>query len=249
MKWVRKRVGINEGERHPLTWIMEACDDIAYSTLDVDDVMKKKIISPDDVLTILLHDERTKSHPAVLKAAKKFKGVYDPDRDPHVVRDIKIILLRAYLIRALIDDASAKFVQVSDNILRKVHDKPLMHENPLCDALKDIAKLHAFSNPAVLKMEAMGAEALDGLMSFFWDAVTNRKTFEDITSKRTTAVAKYGWSIISPNYIEAAARAEKAEGPSSNIRYRELRLLTDMVSGMTDTFALNLWNEVKALPK
>jgi dGTPase len=98
-------------------------------------------------------------------------------------------------------------------------------------------------------MEALGADALDGLMSFFWDAISLRKNFEDIESKRTTAMAKYGWSLVSPNYIEAAKLSQGNSGPSSAVRYRELRLLTDMVSGMTDTFALNLWNEVKSLPK
>ncbi len=249
VEWVRRKVGIGEGKRHPLTWIMEACDDIAYSTLDVDDVMKKKIISPDDVLSILMHDERTRQHDAVIKAAEKCKGLYDPKRDPHVARDIKINMIRAYLIRALIDDASNTVVENASAILDGSHAKPLMEGNPLCDALKDIAKLHAFSNPAVLKMEALGAEALDGLMSFFWRAITNRKTFDKIDSKRTTASAKYGWSLISPNYIEAAVRAGEGSGHAAGMRYRELRLLTDMVSGMTDTFALNLWSEVKFLPE
>ncbi|AVH43720.1 dGTP triphosphohydrolase [Agrobacterium tumefaciens] len=249
VNWVREKVGVAEGKRHPLTWIMEACDDIAYSTLDVDDVMKKKIISPDDVLTILTHDDRTKEHEAVKRAAEKCRGLYDPDRDPHVARDIKINMIRAYLIRALIDAASDNVVENASAIMDGSHMKPLMEGNALCDALKDIAKLHAFSNPAVLKMEALGAEALDGLMSFFWRAITNRKEFDEMNSKRTTASAKYGWSLISSNYIEAAIRAGRDSGQAAGTRYRELRLLTDMVSGMTDTFALNLWSEVRLLPE
>lgn len=248
VNWVREQTGLKSGCRHPLTWIMEACDDIAYSTLDVDDVMKKRIISPDDVLNILKYDRRTKNHPAVQKAISKCNGVYDPNRDPHVVRDIKISFLRAYLISALINEASANVVNSYDDLMNGTHSKPLMEESPLCDALKDIAKLHAFSNSSVLKMEARGAEAIAGLMTFFWIAITNRKTFEEIDSKRTTPMAKYGWSLISPNYIEAAVRSS-GKTQAAGIRYRELRLLTDMISGMTDTFALNLWDEVKLLPR
>ncbi|KQV73244.1 dGTP triphosphohydrolase [Rhizobium sp. Root1220] len=249
VKWMRAHVGVAEKERHPLTWIMEACDDIAYSILDVDDVMKKKIISPDDVLVILQHDERSKDHPAVEKIGRKFKEIHDLKRSPQVARDIKIGMLRAYLISALIEDVATTFLASSDAVMGKTHAKAILDDNKLCKALKGIAKQHAFAHPSVLKMEALGAAALDELMSFFWEAISQREENDNFDSKRTTAIAKYGWSLVSPNYIEAAKHSKDSAGPSSGIRYRELRLLTDMISGMTDSFALNLWNEVRSLPK
>lgn len=42
VEWIRDATGLEEGQRHPLTWIMEACDDIAYSILDVEDSIKSK---------------------------------------------------------------------------------------------------------------------------------------------------------------------------------------------------------------
>jgi dGTPase len=96
-------------------------------------------------------------------------------------------------------------------------------------------------------MEAEGAAAIDGLMSFFWDAITKRKTFENIESERISARAKYGYALISPNYIEAATSKLGRFNPDVP-RYRELRLLTDMVSGMTDTFAIRLWEKVRQVP-
>lgn len=245
---VRAKAGLSEGQRHPLTWIMEACDDIAYSILDVDDVMKKKIISPDDVLTILMHDSRSSGSQAVVEAGIRFKKVHDGGRDADVARDIKIGYLRAFLIEELIQGASAAFLDASDAIFAFTHEKPLMDAIPLCEALKSVARKHAFSNPAVLKMEAIGASALDGLMSFFWRAISERKDFQDISSRRTSAVAKYGWSLVSPNYIEEACRPKCDTNDSAAVRYRELRLLTDMVSGMTDSFALKLWAQVRQIP-
>ncbi|TIU89990.1 MAG: dNTP triphosphohydrolase [Mesorhizobium sp.] len=247
--WVRAETGMAEGERHPLTWIMEACDDIAYSILDVDDVMKKKIISPDDVLAILLHDPRSSSSGAVMKTRDRFAKVQASGRDADVARDIKIGYLRAYLIEELIQEASKSFVASSDAILAKTHNTPLMEDVALCSALKDVAKKHAFANPSVLKMEAIGAAALDGLMTFFWRSISDRKDFDDIGSRRNGALAKYGWSIVSSNYIEEAGRSGLGSGDASAMRYRELRLLTDMVSGMTDSFALKLWKQIKEIPE
>ena len=40
--WVRSMTGLGSGQRHPLTWLMEAADDTAYSSLDIEDAIKKE---------------------------------------------------------------------------------------------------------------------------------------------------------------------------------------------------------------
>jgi len=211
--------------------------------------MKKKIISPDDVLTILRHDKRGRDAKPVKKAQEAFERVHASGRDADVARDIKIGLLRAYFIDELVTHASSRFLEAAPDIMSKRHETSLMNSSELCDALKEVARKHAFANPAVLKMEAIGAAALDRLMCFFWRAITERKDFDDLLSRRTSAVAKYGWSLASPNYIEEAYRSRNEKGPEASVRYRELRLLTDMVSGMTDSFALKLWEQIKDIPE
>lgn len=248
VEWLRQETGLKEGQRHPLTWIMEACDDIAYSILDVDDAMKKAVISPDDVMAILINDPRTKKHPVIKKALSAFKRVNADKRRPEVARDIKIGYLRAFFIDALISDASDAFVANGKAINDFSHTMPLMEKNGFCDALKGIARQYAFNNPAVLKMETMGAEALDGLMTAFWNAISDRKPkdFDDLNAKRRGAKNKYVFALISQNYLEDALRSAE-RGIAGSIRYRELRLLTDMLSGMTDTFTVKLWNDIKSL--
>jgi dGTPase len=246
--WIRKETGLKEGQRHPLTWIMEACDDIAYSVLDVDDAMKKGVISPDDVMAILSSDVRTKSHPVIERALTAFEKVISAKRRPEIARDIKIGYLRAFFIDVLIDEASAVFVKNGSSILNFSHKLPLMEDNPLCDTLKGIAKQYAFGHPAVLKMEALGAEAVDGLMTAFWNAIHDRgpDEFNKIDGMRRGAKNKFVMALISQNYLDDAVNCE-AKGLAGSIRYRELRLITDMLSGMTDTFTIKLWNEVKSL--
>lgn len=248
--WFRRKTGLEEKQRHPLTWIMEACDDIAYSILDVDDVMKKGIASPEDVLAQIQGIEMLSTHYVARKLREAFRRVDIAGRGVFVARDVKIGYMRAYLMDALLSEASEKFIQKSDDIFALKADlEPLMEHSLLCNFLKDIAKDHAFSNPSVLRSEAIGAEAIKDILSFFWAAIQNRKDFFDIKSKRTTAAAKFAWSLISPNYIEECARCIVKDAPQSRIRYSELRLLTDMVSGMTDTFAMKLWHDIKVLPK
>jgi dGTPase len=246
VEWIREQTGLSEGERHPLTWIMEACDDIAYSVLDVDDLLKKDILSPDDVRVALEHDVHLADSDTVKMISGKFAEVNGESRRAEIQRDIKIGYTRAYLIEALIVEASQTFMTNQVAILTLKHDEPLMERSRLCDALKGLARQYGFSHKNVLRTEAIGAAAIEALMSAFWDAIHMREGPEKILSTRTGARTRYIYSMISPNYLEEADRS--GTGVSGAIRYRELRLLTDMVSGMTDTFALKIWRDLEAVP-
>ncbi|TCR65449.1 dGTP triphosphohydrolase [Bosea sp. BK604] len=248
VNWVRGATGLAEGQRHPLTWIMEACDDIAYSVLDVDDVMKKGIVSPDDVHAILKSDPKLGGISAIGRIQMSFDKVNASARRTEVVRDIKIGYLRAILIEALIKEASSAYVANCEAINALSHEQPLMDHSVLCKALKRIANQYAFSNSSVLRMEAFGAAAIDELMTFFWGAISDREDPDDMMSAPISARGKYGRSLISPNYVEDAVLAAKPLGEEGGLRYRELRLLTDMVSGMTDTFAIKLWEKIQQVP-
>ncbi|QXR34273.1 dNTP triphosphohydrolase [Alcaligenes aquatilis] len=246
VEWVREHTGLKEGQRHPLTWIMEACDDIAYSVLDVDDVLKKQVMSPDDVLVILRHKLHENS--TVTKLLSRFREVEKKTMSPHAQHDIKIQYLRAFFIEALVTHASEQFIQNIGTIFDFSHQMPLMDNSQLCSALKKIAKQYAFNNPLVLRTEALGAAALDGLMCAFWLAISDRTKFDDIKSRRKSARSSYIFSLISPNYIEQACAADVQGSNANGMRYRELRLLTDMISGMTDTYAMRLWSDLQAVP-
>lgn len=250
VKWLRDETGLEEGQRHPLTWIMEASDDVAYSILDVDDVMKKGIASPEDILSQMSAEDDVRSHICVEKIRVAFRRVDAAKHGVFVARDIKIGYMRAYLMEELLDEAATSFIDRAGGIFAFESEiLPIMEESVLCNFLKSVAKDHAFSNPGVLKSEAIGAEAIKDIMSFFWASIRNREENDDIKSRRTTAASKFAWSLVSPNYIEEAARCITKETPPQRIRYAEMRLLTDMVSGMTDSFAMKLWNDIQALPK
>ncbi|MGF7239654.1 dGTPase [Pseudomonas oryzihabitans] len=246
VNWIREKTGLEEGQRHPLTWIMEACDDIAYSVLDVDDVLKKGMVSPDDVLAILRH--KRCDCEIIKNISSRFENVEQKGFVSEIQRDIKTQYLRALLIDNLISHASASFTTNGTAIFSYLQTSALMDDSELCENLKEIAKTYAFGHPTVLKAEALGAAAIDGLMSAFWEAITDRKDPNDLDSKRLSARSKYIYSKISPNYINNAKIDSGEKNLESSLRYRELRLLTDMVSGMTDSYAMRLWGELQAVP-
>ena len=76
-------------------------------------------------------------------------------------------------------------------------------------------------------------------MDAFWYAITHRQDPADPQSNRTTPLAGYIYKRISENY----RRVFTSPDNPMPLRYRELQLVTDMISGMTDRYALQLHEE------
>lgn len=244
ISWIREATGLKEGQRHPLTWIMEACDDIAYSILDVEDSIKKFIISPDDILNILEHEC---SGEITYKLRDRFKRSDDTGRPAPIIRDMKAGYFRASAVDVLVDHAAKAFRDNKEAIYGHTHTEALMDSSLLCGRLKKIAIKYAFGNSEVLKAEAEGSQALKSLMSWFWSSIVNRDGVA-IDSVRAGANDRLAFSLISHNYIDAVKDSESKNcNKDLSMRYRELRLLTDMVSGMTDTFCIDLYKKLKSL--
>jgi len=242
VSWVWGKTGLQSGVRHPLTWIMEACDDIAYSVLDVDDLLKKGLISPEEVISIISR-ECSGFDDGKIWLNAKFCMVHEAGKSHHVVRDLKIQFLRAAFMKELIGHASKSFESQLSAIAKGKGVKPLMDDSAVCECLKKIAINYALNSPKVLMAEAKGAVVIDGLMSELWRAISDRDDFEDLGSRRRSLKSKFVFSLISHNYLDVAVSDSKKHG----IRYSEMRLLTDMVSGMTDTYATKLWSEIKGM--
>lgn len=238
--WMRQETGLTAGQRHPLTWIMEAADDIAYSSLDIEDAMHKGIISPDDVAAILVHELGSEYQPIKDFISEKFRETRkNTDFSIRETREIMSSYLRTAFIENLINESVDDFRSTEKEIWSFTRTKPLMHGSGLLATLKKIAQGYVFVDADVRKIEADGYRIIGGLMDFYWHAITNRKDKNDLRSRPTDANAAFGMSKLSDNYLQCAHRSNYIDrfGKILPMRYKELRLLTDMVSGMSDGFA------------
>lgn len=247
VNWVRSRVGLKDGVRHPLTWIMEAADDIAFSSLDIEDSIKKRILSPDDMLAEIESGSGDEFEKTAIKLREAFSGIKRDGKSIEEIREIKASYFRTIVISHMIEHAVGAFVEDFGNIVARTRTAELLDGCGLCKKLKNTAFDHAFDSRAVRAIEADGSVAIRALMSFFWDAIIDRDDPAELGSRRRSARTAYGWTLISDNYRQNALRNDYKDrnGKALPMRYRELRLLTDMMAGMTDGYMMNLYSTLK----
>ena len=235
------------GMRHPLTWILEACDDIAYSVLDAEDAVKKGLLSFSDIIAYLRHTAG--DDPIVVQvceAAQQEHRRYRHEKlSPGELNDISMQTFRIRAIGALMQAVADTFLRQLPAIADGSFNQELIAASParaLLRAMKECNWVHVYRHQSVLKVELTGFEVIHGLMDAFWYAITDRVDPADPASARKTPLASYLYRLISENYRRVF---EAAENPMP-IRYREAQLLTDMISGMTDSYAVRSWQQIQA---
>lgn len=234
------------GCRYPLTFLLEAADDIAYKTADIEDAVKKGMISLSALRSELCEraercsDEKRRE---VLEAAvEKLQGCYKramensmPDPDRNAVQNW-IIAMQSVLIYA----ASDAFVDNYDAVMRGEMKRELLSASTaseLADALSDIAYRYAFQSKEILKIELSVATMMDFLLEKLTGAALRADTEQEKITDRKLI------SVISENYVKICKMQCEGADEAHQAYYR-LMLVTDYICGMTDNFARELYREL-----
>lgn len=210
--------------RHPLAFLVEAADDICYSIIDLEDGHQLGLVSykqTEELLAAILKDG---FQPEKLQ---KMKG--DAER---------VGVLRALVINKLVEESAEVFLAHEDEILSGEFDTALTEIIDSNSTLEEISKISVqriYRSQQVLQREAAGFEVLDGIMEAFTKAVY----FNFEAPDRTTSRHK---NIIRLLPVEYQANLKSAE-----TLYQRLLIITDFVSGMTDSAALNFFQTIKGI--
>jgi dGTPase len=253
------KTGLSEGVRHPLAYIIEACDDIAYLVLDAKDAVKKQIVSFADLLAWLASKIKLSGDSVAKYVIQSAKDDYERNREtpglsPSELNDVGMQKFRVHAIHAMMSTLISEFERKYDGIMKGDFNCNLLEVSPaenLARVLRDFDKEHAYRNRQVLEVELAGFTIINRLMDFLWYGITDRTSFTDVSNPdRKNPFASYAYGRISENYrriFERRLSPLRRDDPELPIRYRELQLLTDMISGTTDGFAVKLADELGRL--
>lgn len=224
--------------RSPLAFVLEAADDIAYATADIEDAFKKGFFGYHTFLEELSLRRVPRSFISHLTDAfdlARLKGMVNPGEYAvrSFVRDMQDILIYA---------ATDGFVSSYEKIMSGTYTKEIIRDRravTLLGALKGIAWDYAFTSTSIYRTEIAANTILSCLLSGMVPAAL---AFE--SGNAPDLMGEKYLSLISEDYREVyrAAAGSAAEGEKVYLR---LMMAADAVSGMTDSYARNLYMELK----
>ena len=212
--------------RHPLSYMMEAADDICYLVLDMEDAHKRGIISTEIIENCFVSFFNPKS----TKDTNFFKHKEDAYRDVSDVNE-RMAFLRAMLINKLVNCVSDIFCKNYDKIMEGRFEKSLIshlpefEKNALEICRNESVKL-IYRHPSVVKIELTGFNVIGTLMEDFTDAVLNPDT-------------PYNKKLLS--LIPEQFKVETDD------TYTRLQSVIDFISNMTDLYAVQLYKDLRGI--
>lgn len=231
-----------EDNRHPLTYILEAADDLAYKTADIEDAFVKGFIAYNTLEKELAGIDFGKKGMA-FRPLEKLHQLYDrgveknvPNPESYAVKNW-IISVQGFLISC----ATFGFTSNYDSIMAGTFGQDLFYGTfgeRLLDLLGNMAYKYVFSSSEIYKMEVAESTILDYLLNRLVHAVLYYDTDipQDTIDRRVV-------SFISDNY-KSSYRLQSAGKSEEEKLYLRLLLVTDYICGMTDSYAKRLYQEM-----
>jgi dGTPase len=227
--------------RHPLTYLVEAADDIVYCVVDIEDGLKKHLLTWEQVHVYL--DNRCSGffRGIVANADKQMSG---PTHDRHLRQSEYPQAFRVNAISAMVRAVVGTFESKYDLIMKGQYHKELLGDPdcaaaPFVKACKDLLRETVFRDQEVLRLEVRGRSVIHRLMDLFWEGVSW------YLEKGELSTRTYGgklYLLISDNYRHIFENRMKLS--DGNELYYALQLVTDYVSGMTDAYACRLYKDL-----
>ncbi len=153
--------------RHPLTFLVEAADDICYTIIDFEDGINLGLISEEYALEYLIklvpHINRSKYAALTDKAAR-------------------VGYLRALAIGKLIDEAVSIFMENEEAILQGAFSKAILDKSKYEAQINDIIKIsveNIYQSDEVISKEIAGYEILNRLLTARCKSLTHNPTHYD----------------------------------------------------------------------
>lgn len=255
---LRNETGTDEA-KNPITFIVEAADDIVFSVVDLEDGVKKGVIDWEELKHKL--EEYSKGNTDMLRSCfKKAEKLID-EKDTRVnlkgkSRDEAMAqAFRVWSIGESVHAVIESFKNQYENIMNGSYHKELFEDSDaysLIKACKDVGFNHVYRAEQVIKKEVMARRVIHDLMDIFWEGASKKQD-------ERTRFEEEIYNIMSENYRTVFETIEDMPNPLPEYRdvynksrgneklpenYCCMHLVTDYICGMTDTFACTLHRQL-----
>ena len=253
------------GHRFPLTYIMEAADDISYLSADIEDAVDKGILTLDKIYELIKLESYTVNKKygtnetmlLDLVETNYFKAKEKED-EPYQF-NMFLTLTRAQLIYRLVEYVSDLYIKHHDDIFRGSFNNALLefdkfHECSIAiEILQNISKAHIYSHSQVQELEIKGYSIIQGLF-IIYEPLLKLTTYEFemlINGEKVNClICKNLLLRLSKKHLVAYKKSVSAIKNNDNEDvlewYYRARLIIDYISGMTDDYSLHEYQALTA---
>ncbi|HCP27052.1 MULTISPECIES: dGTPase [Pantoea] len=255
---LRAATHLKEHHRFPLTYIMEAADDISYCIADLDDAVEKAIFNVDSLYEFLSkawgpinnNDAFSRTVGEAWREAGSKKRRSRSDQFFMSLRVNVQNVLVTYAVKRFIDNLPAIFDGNFNHALLEDGGE----EGRLLQIFKTVARQQVFNHSEVEQLELQGYRVIKGLLEIYQPLMM--LNYEDFTTLinedflRNHPIETRLFHKLSGKHRKAylyKMRTLVVEHKYERLlweRYYRFRLIQDYISGMTDLYA---WDEYRRL--
>lgn len=250
-----------ENIRNPLTFFLEASDDICYRIMDIEDGIRKKYYSLDDVFSFIESCDIDEVKDFWSKVKIKMDEIDKYNQDYTLentnIRMKKLADFRSFTINKLAQIAFDNFKYNIKGIEDGSYTGNILETNDNCliKKLEEFENKNIFPNREIHSMELTGLKVIHGLLDHFVNPLLEYKikpgkdaNEDELSSwKDNKDVAERLLTIISNSFKHLSYFENDKKKFNELSDYDKLRIIVDFVSGMTDQFALKLYQKLHGI--
>lgn len=269
-------LGMPYNARHPLGFLMEASDDISYCISDIEDGLEKKVITFDHFKKFTISGLKHLAIDYPREAGVCEDLIKRLEKNNHSPIG-NFLSFKTRLSNHLVDEVANRFVYSYDKFLNFTYNRELISEEDfefyLLKILKDYTSKHLFTSEEAERMELSGFSIIKGILDEYLKLLSltkedfgllvmkdnksirkknldiERRLFNRLPSKHLNAykTSLLGIPINDHDYSESKIPARLIDIESEYEWKLRVHLIVDFVSGMTDQFAMDIYQMLKGI--
>lgn len=237
-------------QRHPLVFLVEAADDIAYATADLEDGLKKGMFTLDQFVEFYVSQNNCIANKSQLKYAEglledlkaRLSAMSRNNENDLIAFQKWMDLVRRWFMYVAIYRFSMSYDEImSGHYKQSVFDGTFLQES--IKIFKKASHRLVFNHKDILKLELAAKKIIESLLSdFVYAAIYFGETS---TGYKMSKADEKLINLISENLKEDYFCSQT--GKEDRDLYLRFLMVTDFISGMTDSYAKNLYNELNGM--
>lgn len=205
--------------RHPLTFLVEAADDICYTIIDFEDGINLGLIQEEFALEYLIKLVRDRIQ---TKTYHQLTTTQD-----------RISYLRALAINTLINEAVSVFIENEDAILNDTFQSALLDKSKYEAQINDIISIsvkNVYQSKEVVEKEIMGYRVINTLLETYISAINN--AYNGTASNYDTLIL---------NTLSGSINTDEV------LIYKRLLSVCNFVASLSDSRAILIYKKIKGI--